>query len=57
MKHIDMRAIREGFKAVEQRKKAAVQASPYGGTFHLPNKSLCDPVRASVSTSTSSSIR
>ena len=26
-------------------------------TVYLPNKSLCDPVRASVRTSTSSSIR
>ena len=39
-------------------RKTAVQVSPYGGRLvYLPNKSLCDPVRASVSTSTSSSIR
>ena len=39
-------------------RKTAVQVLPIRRqTVYLPNKSLCDPVRASVSTSTSSSIR
>ena len=39
-------------------RKTAVQVSPYGGsTVYLPNRSLCVPVRASVSTRTSSSMR
>lgn len=42
----------------EHSKTAVQKNSPYGGLcFHFPNKSLCVPVRASVSTSTSSSMR
>lgn len=42
----------------EHSKTSVQKISPYGGLcFHFPNKSLCVPVRANVSTSTSSSMR
>ncbi len=52
------RAGKRRITSYEHSKTAVQKNSPYGGLcFHFPNKSLCVPVRASVSTSTSSSMR
>ena len=48
---------RNGINPNAEPKNRRTESLPYGGRRYFPNRSLCVPVRAKVSTSTSSSMR